>query len=83
VPIEDEILRAAERRRAEGAERGVAEFLAELVRLGFEHRFEQLYRRYETGEISLERFADEMGLNLRDLYEALERRGLPTSNLSQ
>ncbi|MBM4087084.1 MAG: hypothetical protein FJ272_20030 [Planctomycetes bacterium] len=55
--------------------------LSELVDLGFEHRLQQLYQRFENGEISLGHFASELGLSVRDLYAALERRGLPTSNI--
>ena len=51
--------------------------------LGFEHRLEQLYRQFETGEISLEYFADELGLSIRDLYSVLEKRSLPTSNIQR
>jgi hypothetical protein len=56
-------------------------FLAELINLGFEYRLQRLYRRFEAGEISLGHFADELGLGVRDLYAALEQRGLPTSNI--
>jgi hypothetical protein len=81
VPVKEEILRAAERRKtAEGSE-GIAQFLAELIDLGFEHRLQQLYRRFEEGEISLGFLAQELGLGVRDLYAALERRGLPTTNI--
>ena len=38
VPVKEEILRAAERRKAAGASEGIAQFLAELIDLGFEHR---------------------------------------------
>jgi hypothetical protein len=60
---------------------GIAQFLAELIDLGFEHRLQQLYRRFEEGEISLGFLAQELGLGVRDLYAALERRGLPTTNI--
>ena len=49
--------------------------------MDFEHRFLQLYKRFESGEISFEFFAMELGLNVRDLYAELEERGLPTSNI--
>jgi len=83
VPVKEEILRSAERRRASGAVRDISQHIAELIDLGFEHRLEQLYRQFETGEISLEYFADELGLSIRDLYSALEVRGLPTSNIQR
>lgn len=83
VPVKEEILRSAERRRASGAVRDMSQHIAELIDLGFEHRLEQLYRQFETGEISLEYFADELGLSIRDLYSALEVRGLPTSNIQR
>lgn len=81
VPVKEEILRAAERRKAAGVDEEIAQFLAELIDLGFEHRLQQLHRRFEGGEISLGYFAKELGLGVRDLYAALERRGLPTSNI--
>jgi hypothetical protein len=40
-----------------------------------------LYKQFEAGEISLGYFANELGLGARDLYAALEERGLPTSNI--
>lgn len=81
VPVKEEILGSAERRKASGAVGDVGQHLAELMDLGFEHRLEQLYRQFEAGQISLGYFADEMGLSVRDLYAALEERGLPTSNI--
>jgi hypothetical protein len=81
VPVKEEILRAAERRKAVGVSEGVVEFLAELIDLGFEHRLQQLYQRFEAGEISLGYFAKELGLGVRDLYAALEQRGLSTANI--
>jgi len=81
VPVKEEILRAAERRKAAEGSEGIAQFLAELIDLGFEHRLQQLYRRFEEGEIGLGFLAQELGLGVRDLYAALERRGLPTTNI--
>ena len=81
MPVKEEILRAAERRKAAEGSEGIAQFLAELIDLGFEHRLQQLYRRFEGGEISLGFLAQELGLGVRDLYAALERRGLPTTNI--
>jgi hypothetical protein len=81
VPVREEILRAAERRKAAGGSEDVTQFLAELIDLGFEHRLQQLYRQFESGEISLGYFAKELGLGVRDLYAALEQRGLPTANI--
>jgi hypothetical protein len=81
VPVKEEILRAAERRKAAEGSEGIAQFLAELIDLGFEHRLQQLYRRFEEGEISLGFLAQELGLGVRDLYAALERRGLQTTNI--
>ena len=83
VPVKEEILRAAERRKAAGASEGVAGMLSELISLGFEHRLQQLYSQFEAGEISLGYFASELGLGVRKLYAALEERGLPTSNIGE
>jgi len=52
-----------------------------LIELGFEHRLQQLYQQFQAGEISLGYFAKELGLGVRDLYAALEQRGLPTTNI--
>jgi len=81
VPVKEEILRVAERRQATGADEGIAQFLAELIDLGFEYRLRQLYGQFEAGEISLGYLATELGLGVRDLYAALEQRGLPTSSI--
>lgn len=48
---------------------------------GFEYRLQQLYQRFEDGQISLGHFANELGLGVRDLYATLESRGLATSNI--
>ena len=61
VPVKEEILRAAERRKAAGGSEDIAQFLAELIDLGFEHRLQQLYRQFESGEISLGYFAERAG----------------------
>jgi len=81
VPVKEEILRAAERRKASGMGEDIAQFLSELIDMGFEHRLQQLYRRFEAGEISLGYFAKELGLSVRDLFASLEQRGLPSSNI--
>ena len=81
VPVKEKILEALERRKAAGADEDISELLAELIDLGFEYRLRQLYERFEAGELSLEYFAQELGLNLRELYALLEERGLPTSNI--
>ena len=81
VPVKEEILRAAERRKAVGVGEDVAQFLAELINLGFEYRLRRLYKRFDAGEISLGYFANDLGLGVRDLYAALEQQGLPTSNI--
>jgi hypothetical protein len=61
VPVREEILRAAERRKAVGMGEKVAQFLAELIDLGFEYRLQQLYQRFKDGKISLGYFANELG----------------------
>jgi len=81
VPVKEEIIQAAERRKATEGGSDIASFLSELIDLGFEHRLQQLYQKYEVGEISFGYFAKELGLSIRDLYAALEERELPTSNI--
>ncbi len=82
VPVKEEILRTAERRSLGSPEIDVANYLSELITLGFEHRLSQFYARYASGELSFEGLANELGLGIRDLYETLEERNLPTSNLN-
>lgn len=81
VPVKEKILEALKHRKAAGAGEDISELLAELIDLGFEYRLRQLYNRFEAGELSLGYFARELGLSLRELYAALEERGLPTSNI--
>jgi hypothetical protein len=81
VPVREEIVRAAERRKAAGMEADVAQSLAHLIEVGFEHQLHEVYRRFETGEISLGYAAQELGLGLRELYALLEERNLATSNI--
>jgi len=83
VPVKEEILRSAERRKASGAVSEISQHLAELIDLGFDHRLRQLYQQFEAGQISLEYFAGELGLSVRNLYALLEERGLPTSNIQR
>ena len=81
VSVKEEILQAAQRRKAAGMGENTAQFLADLINLGFEHRLQQLYKEFEDGGISLGHFATELGMGIRDLYTALEQRNLPTSNI--
>lgn len=55
----------------------------ELIAWGFEYHFEQLYRQFDAGQISLEYFANQLGLNVRDPYALLEERRLPISNIQR
>ena len=73
VPVKEEILRAAERRRATGVGEDIVEFLAELIDLGFEHRLQQLYRRFAAGEMSL--------VHSQDDFFCSRRKPKKTSNL--
>jgi hypothetical protein len=81
IPVKEEILRAAERRTATMGGERIAQCLAELLELGFEYRLQQLYQQFEAGEMSLGYVAKELGLGVRDIYAALEQRGLPTANI--
>lgn len=55
--------------------------IAELVSLGFETLFQQLYDRYHRGEISFGRLAQELGVTTWELSHLLEERGWPSHNL--
>ena len=82
VPVREDILRAAEQRKATGQGEEISAFLGQLIDLCFDFRLRMLYRQFEAGEISLGYFARELGLNVRELYAALEERDLPTSNIA-
>jgi len=81
VPVREEILRAAERRRAAGFGEDIAGFLGKLIDLGFEHQLRELYRQFMAGDVSFGYFARELGVSTRDLYALLEDRELLTSNI--
>lgn len=57
------------------------ETVAELVALGFETLLEKFYRRYQRGEISFGRLAQELGVTTWELSHLLEERDWPTYNL--
>lgn len=59
--------------------RPIDEVVNELLSIGFEHKFSELYKQYRKGEISLSWLGKELGLSLRDTYDLLEKRGLPLS----
>jgi len=59
--------------------RSVDEVVNELLRIGFEQKFKELYKRYRRGEISLGWMAKELGFSLRDTYDFFEKRNLPLS----
>ena len=55
------------------------EVLNELIMSGFEQKLFSLYKQYQAGEISLGWLGQELGLDLREIYELLEARNLPLS----
>jgi hypothetical protein len=55
--------------------------VTELVSLGFETLFRELYDRYRRGEISFGRLAQELGLTSWELSHLLEERGWTAHNL--
>lgn len=59
--------------------RAIDDVVNELLMIGFEQKFSDLYKRYRNGEISLSWMARELGLSLRDTYDLLERKNLPLS----
>lgn len=59
--------------------RPIDEVVNELLLIGFEQKFYELYKQYRKGEISLGWLAKELGLSLRDTYDLLERRDIPLS----
>ena len=55
--------------------------VAELLSLGFETLFRQLYERYRRGEMSFGRLAQEIGVTTWELSHLLEDRGWQAYNL--
>jgi hypothetical protein len=55
--------------------------LAELLSLGFETLFRQLYEQYRRGELSFGRLAQEIGVTTWELSHLLEERGWQAHNL--
>jgi len=52
--------------------------VAELVENGYEQVLRRLHTQYQRGELTFRAVAAKLGLSVRDLYELLEQKGLPT-----
>jgi predicted HTH domain antitoxin len=78
IKIRDEVAKYVTK-STEKYSRSVDEVVNELLKIGFEKKFKELYKRYRRGEISLGWMAKELGLSLRDTYDYLEKRNLPLS----
>lgn len=57
------------------------EKLPELAAIGFENRFIELYDMFQRGEISFERLAEELKINIWEAENLLEMQGLKGTNL--
>ena len=82
VSVDDSIWEAVRRRHRQSKSDGVGSYISELIHLGFEQQFVQLYEEYAQGHISLGKMAEELGFGVRELYAELEKRELPTSNIT-
>ena len=78
----DEDLARFIRSQAVRTKRDEAQVIKDLLIFGFEQQLRQAYERFERGEVGLGGMALELNLTLRETYDLLERRGLPTSNVS-
>jgi len=58
-----------------------SEILVDLLARGFEDKLRELYEEFLRGECSLEYLAEQLGLNIWEATNILERRGLRTTNL--
>lgn len=58
-----------------------SEILVDLLARGFEDKLRELYEEFLRGECSLEYLAEQLGLNVWEATNILERRGLRTTNL--
>jgi hypothetical protein len=52
--------------------------IGKLVEGGYEQLVRQLHSRYQRGEFTFRAVAAELGLSVRELYDLLEQKGLPT-----
>jgi predicted HTH domain antitoxin len=59
---------------------GCPEIIRKFLQEGFEKKLEELYNKYQKGEISLGYLAKEVGVTVREAMELLEERGLRTTN---
>jgi len=55
-----------------------ATVLRELVERGYDQILRHLHDRYQRGELTFRTVAEELGLSVRELYDLLEQKGLPT-----
>ena len=55
-----------------------AAVVQELVEAGYAETVRQLHARYQRGELSFRAIAAELGLSVRELYDLLEKKRLPT-----
>jgi AraC-like DNA-binding protein len=55
-----------------------AAVVRELVEGGYDQVIHQLHARYQRGELTFRAVAAELGLSVRELYDLLEQKGLPT-----
>lgn len=58
-----------------------SEILVDLLTRGFEDKLRELYEEFLRGECSLEYLAEQLGLNVWEATDILDRRGLRTTNL--
>ena len=54
--------------------------LLELATKGFEQRLRELYAEFQQGECSLGYLAEQLGLNIWEITDILESRGLKATN---
>jgi len=62
------------------AHRGTTEaaVLRDLVERGYDQVLRHLHDHYQRGELTFRAVAEELGLSVRELYDVLEQKGLPT-----
>jgi len=53
--------------------KSIDEVVTQLITIGFEQKFSNLYRKYQACEINLGWLGQELGLSLRNVYSLLEK----------
>lgn len=75
--LDDRIARYVDRLKSEQHATETA-IVRDLVEVGYEQVLTRLHARRQRGELTFRAMAAKLGLSVRELYDVLEQKGLPT-----